>query len=71
MAVLGEAMRACEARLGAVALRDPEERTGALYVIDERAKKMRRVAYPEDVGLIGWSIRNGEVLEAALRLIHT
>jgi signal transduction histidine kinase/putative methionine-R-sulfoxide reductase with GAF domain len=62
MAVLGEAMRACEARMGAVALRDQEAGTGALYVIDERAKKMRRVPYPDDAGLIGWAIRNDEVL---------
>jgi signal transduction histidine kinase/putative methionine-R-sulfoxide reductase with GAF domain len=62
MAVLGEAMRACEARMGAVALRDPEDGTGTLYLIDERAKKMRRVPYPEDAGLIGWAIRNNEVL---------
>jgi signal transduction histidine kinase/putative methionine-R-sulfoxide reductase with GAF domain len=62
MAVLGEAMRACEARMGAVALRDQEAGTGALYVIDERAKKMRRVPYPDDAGLIGWAIHNDEVL---------
>lgn len=62
IAVLGEAMRACEARMGAVALRDPEERTGALYIIDDRAKKMKRLAYPDNAGLIGWSIRNNEVL---------
>jgi signal transduction histidine kinase/putative methionine-R-sulfoxide reductase with GAF domain len=62
IAVLGEATRACEARMGAVALRDPEARTGALYIIDERAKKMKRVPYPDDAGLIGWSIRHNEVL---------
>jgi len=62
MAVLGEAMRACEARMGAVALRDPEARTGALYIIDERARKMKRVPFPDDTGLIGWAIRNNEVL---------
>jgi signal transduction histidine kinase len=62
IAVLGEAMRACEARMGAVALRDPEEPTGTLYVIDDRAKKMKRLPYPQDTGLIGWSIRNNEVL---------
>jgi signal transduction histidine kinase len=62
MAVLGEAMRACEAKMGAVALRDPEARTGELYVIDERARKMKRVPFPEDAGLIGWAIRNNEVL---------
>jgi signal transduction histidine kinase/putative methionine-R-sulfoxide reductase with GAF domain len=62
IAVLGEGMRACEAKMGAVALRDPEAGTGALYIIDERAKKMRRFPYPEDAGLIGWAIRNNEVL---------
>ena len=62
MAVLGEAMRACEARMGAVALRDPEARTGALYIIDERARKMKRVPFPDDTGLIGWAIENNEVL---------
>jgi signal transduction histidine kinase len=65
MAVLGEAMRACEARMGAVALRDPEDRTGALFVIDERAKKLKRLPYPEDAGLIGWSMREGQVLLTA------
>jgi signal transduction histidine kinase/putative methionine-R-sulfoxide reductase with GAF domain len=65
IAVLGEAMRACEAKMGAVALRDEEERTGDLYVIDEQAKKMKRLPYPEDVGMIGWSIRNDEVLVSA------
>lgn len=62
IAVLGEAMRACEARMGAVALRDREAETGALYVIDERARKMKRVPYPDDTGLIGWAIRHNEVL---------
>jgi signal transduction histidine kinase/putative methionine-R-sulfoxide reductase with GAF domain len=62
MAVLGEAMRACEARMGAVALRDPEEGEGTLYLIDERAKKMKRLPYPQDAGLIGWAIKHDEVL---------
>jgi signal transduction histidine kinase/putative methionine-R-sulfoxide reductase with GAF domain len=62
MAVLGEAMRACEAKMGAVALRDPEDGSGSLYLIDERAKKMRRLPYPENAGLIGWAIRNNELL---------
>jgi len=62
MAVLGEAMRACEARMGAVALRDPESGTGTLYVIDERGKKMKSLPYPENAGLIGWAVRNNEVL---------
>ncbi len=62
IAVLGEAMRACEARMGAVALRDPESGTGAIYVIDERAKKLKRVAYPADLGLIGWAMQHNQVL---------
>lgn len=62
IAVLGEAMRACEAKAGAVALRDPESGTGAIYVIDERAKKLKRVAYPDDVGLIGWAIKHNQML---------
>jgi signal transduction histidine kinase/putative methionine-R-sulfoxide reductase with GAF domain len=62
MAVLGEAMRACEAKMGAVALRDPEDGSGSLYLIDERAKKMRRLPYPDNAGLIGWAIRNNELL---------
>ena len=62
MAVLGEAMRACEARMGGVALRDPEDGTGTLYVVDERSKKMKRLPYPGDAGLIGWAIRHDEVL---------
>jgi signal transduction histidine kinase/putative methionine-R-sulfoxide reductase with GAF domain len=65
IAVLGEAMRACEAKMGAVALRDQEDRSGDLYVIDERAKRMKRLPYPEDVGMIGWAIRNDEVLVSA------
>jgi signal transduction histidine kinase len=62
MAVLGEAIRACEARTGAVALRDDDERAGALYVIDERARKLKRLVYSENAGLIGWAIRHNEVL---------
>ncbi|MGA2447776.1 MAG: GAF domain-containing protein [Polyangiaceae bacterium] len=62
IAMLGEAMRACEAKMGSVALRDPESGSGALYLIDERARQMRRIAYPEDKGLIGWTLRTGKVL---------
>jgi signal transduction histidine kinase/putative methionine-R-sulfoxide reductase with GAF domain len=62
IAMLGEAMRACEAKMGSVALRDPESGSGALYLIDERARQMRRIAYPEDKGLIGWTLRTGTVL---------
>jgi signal transduction histidine kinase/putative methionine-R-sulfoxide reductase with GAF domain len=62
IAVLGEATRACEAKMGAFALRDPEARTGTLYIVDERTNKMKRLPYPEDTGLIGWAIRHNEVL---------
>jgi signal transduction histidine kinase/putative methionine-R-sulfoxide reductase with GAF domain len=62
IAVLGEATRACGAKMGAVALRDAEERSGAIYIIDERAKKMKRLPYPDVVGLIGWTIVHDEVL---------
>jgi signal transduction histidine kinase len=62
MAVLGEATRACEARMGAVAVRDPDSGTGTLYMIDERSKKMKSIPFPDDTGLIGWSIRQNEVL---------
>jgi signal transduction histidine kinase len=65
VAVLGEAMRASEARMGAVALRDTEERSGELYFIDDRAVGLNRLPYPEDAGLIGWAIRNDEVLVSA------
>jgi signal transduction histidine kinase/putative methionine-R-sulfoxide reductase with GAF domain len=62
VAVLGEAMRACEARMAAVALRDSEAGTGTLHYTDEQAKKIKRLAYPENSGLIGWAIREGQVL---------
>ncbi len=62
MAVLGEAMRACEARTGAVAVREPESGAGTLYVIDERGKKLKSVPFPDDAGLIGWSMRHGEIV---------
>ncbi|MGH7434077.1 MAG: GAF domain-containing protein, partial [Polyangiaceae bacterium] len=62
MAVLGEAMRASEARTGAVAVRDPETGAGTLYVIDQRGTKLKSIPYPDDVGLIGWAIRNNEIV---------
>jgi signal transduction histidine kinase len=48
--------------MGAVALRDPDAPTGDLYIVDERTNRMKRLAYPEDAGLIGWAIRNNRVL---------
>jgi signal transduction histidine kinase len=62
IAVLSEGIRACEARLGAVALHDPEQNTGALYLLDDRTKKIKRFPFKDDQGLIGWAIRHNEVL---------
>jgi signal transduction histidine kinase len=61
VAVLTEAMRACEARVGAVALHDEEQDSGALYLVDEKAKRPKRFPFKNE-GLIGWSIRHNEVL---------
>jgi signal transduction histidine kinase/putative methionine-R-sulfoxide reductase with GAF domain len=60
-AVLHEAIRACEARAGAVILR---EETGALtlHVRDEKHAKLRRFTMKDGQGLIGWAMRHNEVL---------
>jgi signal transduction histidine kinase/putative methionine-R-sulfoxide reductase with GAF domain len=69
MAVLGEAMRSCEARAAAVALREPGEGEGEesafLYLVDDKHRKLRRFPLREGQGLIGWSMSYGEVLIAA------
>ncbi len=69
MAVLGEAMRSCEARAAAVALREPGESEGEessfLYLVDDKHRKLRRFPMREGQGLIGWSMSNGEVIIAA------
>ena len=60
-AVLHEAMRVCEARAGAVLLR---EETGllTLHVRDGKHAKLRRFTMRDGQGLIGWAMRNNEVL---------
>ncbi len=60
-AVLHEGIRVCEARAGAVMLR---EETGALtlHVRDEKHAKLRRFTMKDGQGLIGWSMRHDEVL---------
>ena len=60
-AVLNEAIRACEARAGAVMLR---EETGGLtlHVRDEKHAKLRRFTMKEGQGLIGWAMRHDEVV---------
>ncbi len=69
MAVLGEAMRSCEARAAAVALREPGEsendESQFLYLVDDKHRKLRRFPLREGQGLIGWSMASGEVLIAA------
>ena len=69
MAVLGEAMRSCEARAAAVALREPGESEGEesafLYLVDDKHRKLRRFPLREGQGLIGWSMANAEVVIAS------
>lgn len=66
MAVLGEAMRSCEARAAAVALREPGESEGELssflYLVDDKHRKLRRFPLREGQGLIGWSMMKGDVV---------
>jgi signal transduction histidine kinase len=59
--VLAEATRSCEARAGAVMLR---EDTGVLtlHVREEKHAKLRRFTMKEGQGLIGWAMRHNEVL---------
>ncbi len=60
-AVLHEGIRACEARAGAVMIR---EETGVLtlHVRDEKHAKLRRFTMKDGQGFIGWAMRNDEVL---------
>jgi len=60
-AVLHEAMRVCEARAGAVMLR---EETGllTLHVRETKHVKLRRYTMKEGQGLIGWAMKHNEVL---------
>jgi signal transduction histidine kinase/putative methionine-R-sulfoxide reductase with GAF domain len=61
-AVLGEAMKACEARAGAVMLREDASGMLTVHVLDERHRKLRRFTMKEGQGLIGWAMRHNEVL---------
>ena len=65
MAVLGEAMRSCEARAAAVALREAEGETVNLYLVDDKHRKLRRFPIREGQGIIGWSMSHGEVVLSA------
>ncbi|MEO8801176.1 MAG: GAF domain-containing sensor histidine kinase [Polyangiaceae bacterium] len=63
MAVLGEAMRSCEAKAAAVALR--QTAGVSLHVVDTKHKKMRRLPMDEGQGLIGHSMLHDEVVMMA------
>ncbi|MBK6693822.1 MAG: GAF domain-containing protein [Myxococcales bacterium] len=62
MAVLGEAMRSCEARAAAVALRDATSEEISLFVVDDRHRKLRRFPLREGQGLIGHAMRYEEII---------
>ncbi len=62
IAVLGEAMRSCEARAAAVALRSVPDGPISLHVVDHKHKKMRRLSLEEGQGLIGYSMLHDEVV---------
>ena len=61
MAVLGEAMRSCEARAAGVALRDEVSGTISLHLVDDKHKKLRRFALKEGQGLIGQAMRHNQL----------
>ena len=61
-AVLNEAMRACEARAGAVMLREDSSGVLTIHVLDEKHRKIRRFTAKDGQGLIGWSMKNNCVL---------
>jgi signal transduction histidine kinase/putative methionine-R-sulfoxide reductase with GAF domain len=61
-AVLSEAMRSCEARAGAVLLREGPTGVPTMYVYDEKHKRLRTFPVKEGHGFIGWALRNNEVV---------
>ncbi len=65
IAVLGEAMRSCESRAAAVALREPETGATSLYLVDDKHKRLRRFPLRDGQGLIGYSMWRNEVLVSA------
>jgi signal transduction histidine kinase len=64
-AVLSEAMRVCEARAGAVLLREAPTGVPTIYIFDEKHKRLRSIPIKEDSGLIGWAMRHNEVVMSA------
>ncbi|MDB4996116.1 MAG: Adenylate cyclase [Myxococcaceae bacterium] len=62
MAVLGEAMRSCEARGAGVAVQNETNGAITFHLVDDKHKKLRRFIIKEGQGLVGWSMRNDEVV---------
>jgi len=61
-AVLGEAMRSCDARAAGVALRNAVSGEIELHLVDDKHKRLRRFALKEGQGLVGQSMRRNEVV---------
>ncbi len=64
MAVLGEAMRSSGARAAAVALREADGSAVALWLVDDKHKRLRRFPLREGQGLIGYAMRQNEVVHS-------
>jgi signal transduction histidine kinase len=62
LAVFGEAMRSCEARGAAVLLQDPSSGVMTLHLLDDKAKKLRKITLKEAEGLAGYAFRHGETV---------
>ncbi len=62
MAVLGEAMRSCEARGAGVAVQNETNGAITFHLVDDKHKKLRRFIIKEGQGLVGWSMRHDEVV---------
>ncbi len=62
MAVLGEAMRSCEARAAGVALRAEPDGPVTLHLVDDKHKRVRRFTIKEGQGIIGHAMRHDEVV---------
>jgi signal transduction histidine kinase/putative methionine-R-sulfoxide reductase with GAF domain len=64
-AVLSEAMRVCEARAGAVLLREGPTGVPTLYIFDDKHKRLRTFPVKEGQGFIGWALRHNELIFSA------
>jgi len=61
-AVLGEAMRSCEARAAGVALRDAVSNEIVFHLVDDKHTRLRRVSLAEGEGLVGTVMRKNDVV---------